>query len=819
MRRVIPEEFLALLTDGERGLRESDVEQRRLRFGRNDIIEKPPGGWRELATETARDPMLWFLIITSLLFLWLGNVAEAVILLAAVIPLVGMDLYLHRRTAASTAGLRSRLASTAVVVRDGCERQLPAGELVPGDLVLMARGDSFPADGILLNADGVQVDESSLSGEAWPLRKKAVEDELIAAHTTTLDECHWGLAGTRLLTGTATLRVVYTGRYTLYGEIVQSALAGGHARTPLQQAITQLVSVLLIAAAIICLLLALVRLHQGYGIVDALLSAVTLAVAALPEEFPVVFTFFLGVGVFRLARRKALVRRAVAVENIGRVTAVCSDKTGTITEGRLTLTHVAPSPDLERSQLLRLAALASRGDSGDPLDAALLAVAPATGHYRVKETFPFTEDRKRETAIVCDETGALLAVTKGAPETILAICDIDAEQSAVVLDETISFAAGGHKVIGCAWRPLAGDAWPGGEPDRNFIFAGLLALEDPVREGVAEAVQECLQSGIKVLMITGDHPVTATAIAREVGLGGGDPQVIDAETLEQQLERDSSFSLREVDVVARAIPAQKLHLVRRLQKEGMIVAVTGDGVNDVPALQAADIGIAMGERGTRSAREVSAIVLLDDNFRTITNAIAEGRQLFRNLQLSFTWLLMVHIPLVITAALIPLLGYPLLYLPIHVVWLELIIHPTALLAFQQLPERGLCVSRRPHNRFFSRADWLAIIAVGGALTVLITITYLRSFADSGHVEHGRTMAIITLIVSSTMLTAVLSRMKTRAAYLIIGMTLLLSIVLVQIPVSAAALHLTPLHMDDWGIAFGSATLIALLPFIGALARR
>ena len=819
MRRAIPEEIFALLTDCERGLSDSEAAELHARFGSNDIIEKPPGGWRALAMETARDPMLWFLVITSLLFLFLGERTEALVLLVAVIPLVGMDLYLHRRTAASTAGLRSRLASRAVVVRNGCERDVPAEELVPGDLVIVARGDYFPADGILLSAEHVQVDESSLSGEAWPLRKQAVDDGITEGHATSIDSSYWGLAGTRLLTGTATLRIAYTARNTLYGEIVQSALAGGHARTPLQQAIAQLVMVLLIAAATICLLLALVRLNQGYGLIDAILSAVTLAVAALPEEFPVVFTFFLGVGVHRLARRKALVRRAVAVENIGRVSAICSDKTGTITEGRLTLTHTAPAADMEQAQLLRLAALASRNDSGDPLDDALLAEIPQTKKYQLVETFPFTEDRKRETTIVRDERGTLLAVTKGAPETIVALCAIDATTRERVLAETATFAAGGHKVIAAAWQPLPMQEWPGGEPHRDFIFAGLLAFEDPVREGVADAVRECHQSGIKVLMITGDHPVTATAIAREIGLGEGTPDVIEAEALEKQLDSGEKFSLRNIDAVARAIPAQKLRLVRRLQQEGMIVAVTGDGVNDVPALQAADIGIAMGERGTRSAREVSAIVLLDDNFRTITNAIAEGRQLFRNLRRSFAWLLMVHIPLVFSAALIPLMGYPLLYLPIHVVWLELIIHPTALLVFQQLPERGLGQNSQSSRRFFTGLEWLMIVVVGTLLTVVITGTYLRSFADLGDVEHGRTMAIITLIISASMLTAVLSGMKTRMAFIIIGLSLTASILMVQIPSLAALLHLTPLHSDDWGIAFASGLVIALLPLMGTLVRR
>jgi Ca2+-transporting ATPase len=814
MRRPIPDTIISLLSEHENGLSEADVVTRRAYSGRNDIIEKVPGSFWQPLLDAAKDPMLWFLVVSSMLFIVLGDIKEAIILLIAVIPLVGMDFYLHHRTTASTAGLRTLLASRAIVIRDGKEQNVAADELVPGDLVLVKQGEPFPADGILVQTENVQVDESALTGEAWPVHKYSIDSMIIADHVKSLDGQYWGMAGTRILSGAGSLRITHTGRNTLYGEIVRSATNGEHSRTPLQQAIAQLVIVLLIAAASICLILAVVRLHQGYGLIDALLSAVTLAVAALPEEFPVVFTFFLGVGVHRLARHKALVRRAVAVENIGRISAICSDKTGTITEGKLTLTHHMMAPDITADQLLRLAALASRSESGDPLDTALLADAPDISSYTKIETIPFTEDRKRETSIIRDSQGKLFAVTKGAPETILSMCGDDPKTTAKILRAEEDFAAGGHKVIASAWRELDGNEWPGGEPHSNYRMAGLVALEDPVREEVAAAVKECQQSGIKVLMVTGDHPVTATAIAREIGLGQGNPNTIEAEILEQQLDNNANFSLEDIDVVARAVPAQKLRLVRRLQQEGKIVAVTGDGVNDVPALQAADIGIAMGERGTRSAREVSAIILLDDNFRTIIRAIAEGRQLFRNLQLSFAWLLMVHIPLVFTAALIPLLGYQLLYLPVHIVWLELIIHPTALLVFQQLPKRTIVHMRPQHGSFFTASEWLNITTVGILLTVIITATYLRSFGDQGLVDHGRTMALLTLILSSTMLTVVLSGMRSRIATVIIAISVIVSAILIQVPEFASRLHISPLHMDDWAIAFVSALLVALIPLAG-----
>jgi Ca2+-transporting ATPase len=615
-----------------------------------------------------------------------------------------------------------------------------------------------------------------------------------------------------MLTGEGRMRVVYTGGETLYGEIVRSATRGASGRTPLQAAVASLVATLVVAAGLVCLALAWIRFQQGHGVLDALLSAVTLALAALPEEFPVVLTFFLGVGVYRLAKRQALVRRAAVVEGIGRVSCICTDKTGTITEGRLQLTHRCPVDSVSEERLLQLAGVAARRETGDPLDAAILDNAPGGPPWERVASFPFTEDRKRETGIV-RENGGLIAAVKGAPEVVLARSALGPAERASWLARIEEFAGSGHKVIACAWRPLEGASWPGGEPDRDFRFAGLLCFEDPIRAGAIEALRACRSAHIRVIMVTGDHPATARAVARELGLGAGEPRVAEGDRLEAQLAAGDVAVLREVDVIARAIPAQKLGLVRALQSSGEIVAVTGDGVNDVPALQAADVGIAMGERGTRSAREVAAIVLLDDNFRSIVRAIAEGRQLFTNLQLSFEYLLMIHLPLVATAALIPLAGYPLLYLPVHVVLLELVIHPTALLVFQEMPgDHALLPLRRSarHVRFFDRRQWLAIAAVGLVVTLVVTATYIRSLGAGYDVDHARAMALVALMTASAGITACLTRLRGPAARVVVAGTMALSLVLVQTPALARLMHLTPLHADDWGLAIGGGLLASAL---------
>ena len=595
------------------GLDAAQVLAARRRYGSNEVVPEASRRWIDVVRDSARDPMLWFLLAAAALFGLLGQATEAVVLLAALLPLAGMDVYLHRRTVASTASLASRLAARARVLRDGAWADLPSAELVPGDLVEIGAGSYFPADGLLIAGAGLQCDESSLTGEALPVAKRPLSASEIRA--ARIPDRHWGTAGTRLLTGTARMRVVRTGARTRYGELARATLEGPHEGTPLQRAIGELVARILVAALALCLLLGAVRVTQGHGWADAVLSAMTLAVAALPEEFPVVYAFFLGLGAFRLARRKALVRRAVAVENIGRISCILSDKTGTLTAGVLTLTHRLPAPGVDDAALLRCARRAAREESGDPLDQALLSTAaPSETGVRLA-VFPFTEHRRRETSIWQEPpagAGAVAACTKGAPETILAPCDLPPAEREAWRERVRELAAGGRKVIACAERALASDANLQ-EPGGDFMFVGLLAFADPPRPGVAEAMRDCAAMGIRILMVTGDHPATAQAIATEIGLGGGRPEVAALDTAQ-----DAGEVLRRrpgLHVVARAAPAQKLQLVQALRECGELVAVTGDGVNDVPALREADVGVAMGERGTRAAREAAAIVLVDDNFR------------------------------------------------------------------------------------------------------------------------------------------------------------------------------------------------------------
>jgi P-type Ca2+ transporter type 2C len=814
--RSLPLARLQQLTPFERSLSSSEVSDRRAQYGGNDIVEVPGNPWLDLARDTAKDPMLWFFLGTGIVYALVGQRVEAITLGIAILPLLLMDAVLHRRTSASIQGLKNRLATEAVVIRNEVTARIPAVDIVPGDIVVVSSGDMLPADGVFVAGADLQVEESALTGEAYPVSKHLLQLTSLQGRDPLIEEQYWGSAGTRLLTGSGRLRVIFTGSETQYGEIIQSAIKATHENTPLQLAIRNLVKILLIAATLLCLALAAARVLQGYGWLDALVSAVTLATAAIPEEFPVAFTFFLGLGVYRLARQHALVRRAVTVENMGRVSYICSDKTGTLTEGKLHLTHVQTPTESAKALALTLAAVASREESGDPLDQAILEAAkiqePGEILFTRLATFPFTENRKRETCVARSPEGAVIASCKGAAEVVFGMCELTETERALWESEANSYAQEGHKVIAVASK-VCGAEDLSQEPVRGYEFVALLAFEDTVRDGVPQAVKACQDAGIHTIMVTGDHLITARAVANEIGLGHGSPCIISGDEIQELIRSNDTTAIQKIDVVARATPDQKLLLVRALKDTGEIVAVTGDGVNDVPALQTADIGVAMGERGTRSAREVASIVLLDDNFRTLVHAIQEGQQLFRNLQLSFQYLLIIHIPLVLTAAAIPLAGYPLVYLPIHIVWLEMIIHPTALLVFQEgSADKTLDRQRtRRTAQFFSRSDW-SIIAGAGILLFAFTVGgYLRSLGSGHNVEHARATAMAVLTFGSAGCTAGLSRLRSRIASFIVAGTVASSVALIQIPFSAKLLHLQPLHWDDWvTVLIGTAIPTSLL---------
>ncbi len=798
------------------GLTPSEVQAQRKKFGENVIVEVASNRLYEIFKETFRDPMIWFLVGIGAIFFAIGEKSEGITLFVAILPLTLMDAFLHWRTQASTSGLKVNLSSQVFVIRHGQEIAIDSKELVPGDLLKLSTGIFVPADGVIEEAHEIQIDESVLTGEAFPIQKSKYQSNPFSQTDRAevpVNPNSLAFAGTRILTGNGLLRIVFTGSSTSYGEIVQSVSQMPHERTPLQVSIGNLVTFLIYVSAGFCLLLAGLRIYQGYGWLDALLSAATLAIAAIPEEFPVVFTFFLGVGIYRLAQKQALVRRAVSVENIGRITQICSDKTGTITTGELVLTHIDPANSVKDEDVLVVSALSSNIEGADPVDMSIfkkvldqkISLPPSA------KRFPFTEDRKRESAFA-EIGGQYTIVSKGAPETILNLTNMSDEEKEIWLNKTIQWAKDGHKVLACAKKYLSPAEWGADkELKSGFQFMGLLAFEDPPRPEVAAAVDYAYKNQIKVLMLTGDHPETANAIGREVGLGRGKPIVVSAECEPQKFSPDYFAAdpkfLKSIDIVARCTPLQKLQIVVALRLAGEIVAVTGDGVNDVPALKAADIGIAMGQRGSRSAKEVSSIILGDDNFKTIVAAIMEGRQLFSNLKISFEYLLLIHIPFVLTAAAIPIFGYQLVYLPVHIVWLELIIHPTAILAFQAAASLN---STKSIGKFFDKSDIFRLVFLGVGLALAIGFVFISASRENQDIGFARTMVMAILFVWSAFLVLYYTQLKTLASKLVVGGTLG-SLLLVQLDDAAPILQIVSLKWKNWVEVFGTA-----LVFVAAL---
>lgn len=433
------------------------------------------------------------------------------------------------------------------------------------------------------------------------------------------------------------------------------------------------------------------------------------------------------------------------------------------------------------------------------------------GPPQTSSRFPFTEDRKRE-SVFTELDGQQIAVTKGAPETIFNLAQLSVEQKEFWFKKTIQWAQTGHKVLACAKKIVSTyELRAGKEPDSAFQFMGLLAFENPPRPEVATAVEYAYKNKIKVLMLTGDHPETAAAIGRKVGLGKGNPVVVSAELDPKKFENDyfgsNSDFLKSIDIVARCTPIQKLQIVLALKQAGEIVAVTGDGVNDVPALKAADIGIAMGLRGSRSAKEVSSIILGDDNFKTIVTAIMEGRQLFSNLKTSFEYLLLFHIPFVLTAAIVPIMGYQLVYLPVHIVWLELIIHPTAILAFQSSASSR---TAKATGSFFQKVDIFRMAIFGIGLALAIGIIFVSSLKVNSEIGIARAKVMVILAIWSAALVIYYTHLKTVTSKLVVFGTIG-SLFLIQVNSAATMLGVIGLPWQSW-----AEVVCVSLGFVGAL---
>jgi Ca2+-transporting ATPase len=724
----------ARIADPAAGLSENEAAQRLLRCGPNRLPAPQHRSPFAVARAVALQPMLVLLLACTALYAMLGSSFDAVALGLSVIGVATISVYQELRTQRVLEALRDLSSPRSTVVRDGLVRRIPSQELVPGDRLVVQEGDRLACDAQLVVSNALQVDESLLTGESAPVAKDAGGSDAASVRLQ---------AGTLVVQGDGTAIVTETGARTTLGTSGGSLAALAPRPSRLHAELTRLVRGVALIALVTCVIAATVFAWRDQSWTAGLLVGLTLAMSIVPEEFAVVWTVMLAIGAWRLAQVRVLTRQPQAIETLGTITVLCVDKTGTLTCNRMEVTALHDGADSDADganpanfdafePLLRAAALASVREGIEPMDQAIFRLAkgdPYDGIDSLAQREGVAPGRPfmRQAWRLAGGERVLVAM-KGAPEAVLARCNDSPERLQRLAAQAQAWATHGLRVIavarvyGAVGSPL---------PDTGYEAIGLVAFQDPLRGDVPQALQACRHAGVRVVMITGDAAATALAIARQAGLLAADATeagtVLTGAQLDAMSEAQLEAAIGRVAVFARVAPAQKLRIVQALQRRGEVVAMTGDGVNDGPALRAADVGVAMGQRGTDVAREAAAIVLMDDRFGSLVDAVRAGRRIFANLQKAVGYLFAVHVPIV-GLALLPLLGGPVLLLPIHVVLLELIIDPACSLVFEAEPLHvdGMNVPPRPADApLFSPRAVARALAVGGvALAAVVAVQWL-----------------------------------------------------------------------------------------------
>lgn len=752
------------------GLTLEQVLERRERDGWNEL---PTGRRRSvLASIVAivREPMSLLLLFCGGIYFAVGDKQEAFMLLGFVVFIMVLTLVQERKTERALDALRDLASPRALVIRGGERVRVAGRELVRDDLVVLAEGDRVPADASMLEGQHLAVDESLVTGESLPVRK-AVWDGVRALARPGGEDLPFVYAGTLVTSGAGIARVLATGPRTEIGRIGQAMQAQAGHDTPLQAETRRLVLKLAWIGAVLSVIAAL-----GYGVaardpLRGILAGLTLAMAILPNEFPVVVTMFLALGARRLSQRKVLARQIPAVESLGAVTVLCVDKTGTLTENRmrvsrisaggnvLELEHIRTEPLPEWAHgTIEYSILASRPDPFDPMERAFKELGErqlaGTEHlhpdWSIVREYPLTRERL---AIVqvwrAPDRPSLVVAAKGAPEAIATLSRAGAEMKSRMHEDVRKLAGDGLRVLAVACAEVDDGSLPNDPIELGLRFVGLVGLVDPVRASVPAAVDECRTAGIRVVMITGDYPTTAEAIARKAGLDA--QRIVVGSELEEMSDEELRTRVRDTNVFARMLPEQKLRLVEALTRNGEVVGMTGDGVNDAPALKAASVGIAMGAHGTDVAREAAAVVLLEDDFASLVHGVRTGRRIVDNLKKALAYIIAVHLPIV-GLTLTPIaLRWPLVLMPIHIAFLHLVIDPACSVVFEAQPEESDVMKRPPRDPnaplFGRRVLSVSILQGMSVLAVALTVYVLSTRLGQSESE-TRALTFATFLASN-----------------------------------------------------------------------
>ena len=824
------------------GLTSAEAARRLAADGPNELPTARPRNLLQQAWDVMRQPMLLLLVAAGTINFLLAEPLDGAVLMSFVLVVIGISIYQEHKTENALAALRDLSSPRGLVVRDGRQQWIPGRDVVRGDIVLLAEGDRVPADGVLVEAVNTSVDESALTGESVPVRKTAVtldgaRDADASMGRPGGDATPWVFSGTLVVKGHAMALVRATGARTELGGIGTALRSIETERTPLQREVDRLVKILAVAG-----LMAAIAVVVIYGLtrgnwLEGLLAGIATAMSMLPEEFPVILTVFLALGAWRMSRTHVLTRRSAVIETLGSATVVCVDKTGTLTMNQMTVRSLvvdgsvldlgdAPLPEAFHP-VAEFAVLASPVDPFDPMDRAFIDLGDrclsGTEHlhrtWQLVREYPLSESLLALSHVwrAPGERDFVVAA-KGAPEAIIELCHLSESASASIMAAVEESTGRGLRVLAVARARFRADAssteLPTEQRDFDFEFLGLVGLQDPVRPGVAGAVAECARAGVRVVMITGDYPGTALAIAREIGLEHGAGCITGGE-LEAMDDTELARRIRDVRIFARMVPEQKLRLIRALKANAEVVAMTGDGVNDAPALRAADIGIAMGARGTDVAREAAALVITDDDFTSIVGGIRQGRGIFGNLRKAMAYTIAVHVP-IFGMSLIPVLvaDWPLALLPLQIAFLELIIDPACSIVFEAEEPDPQNMDHPPRGLGEPLIDrhMLVVSAVQGiSVLIAVAVVYLWAVQSGRPDDVVRSITFVTLVIGNLGLILVnrswrlsalgaLRHRRNPTVKWILGGALIFLVVLLAVPVLREAFRLGAIDPQDWLVA-------------------
>ncbi len=753
------------------GLTEPEARRRLALDGPNELPVSKPRGVLRLLREVVTEPMFLLLVACGAIYMVLGDRHEAFMLLGFVFVVMGITFVQQRRAAQSLEALRDLSSPRALVLRDGQARRIAGRELVVDDVVLLAEGDRVPGDMLLVESSYLAVDESLLTGESAPVVKQSRRPDDAIANVADAAPTRV-FAGTLVTQGTARGRVIATGARSALGRIGKSLGDIRSEDTPIQMEMRRVVQwVAGVGLALACALAIAWWLLRGDWL-HGLLAGLTFAMAILPEELPVVLTLFLGLGAWRLARKQVLARNIPAIELLGATTVLCVDKTGTLTANRMVIRQLwtegdgydtveAGAAPLQEAlhDVLEFAVLASHRRAFDPMESAIgdagQRLLAGTEHlhtdWTLVDDYPLSREMLAMSRVwQSPDQRARMIAAKGAPEAIVDLCHLDTARAAAIAAQVAILASNGLRVLGVARAAFEAAVLPGNQHDFAFEFLGLIALEDPVRPDVPQAIAQCHAAGIRVVMMTGDHPVTAISVARQVGLPT-DGTFITGTDLAAMTNDELRERIADACIFCRVQPEQKLRLVQAYRARGEVVAMTGDGVNDAPALKAADIGVAMGARGTEVAREAADLVLLNDDFSSIVVAVRYGRRVFANLRKAIAFVVAVHVPIVGLSLMPVLLGWPMLLMPVHILFLQLIIDPACSVVFEAEPLEADAMNvppRRRDARLFDAAVIVRGLLQGAGLLAMLLVVYAGVRATAGSDDMARALMFTVLVLAN-----------------------------------------------------------------------